>query len=216
LRNWTPWTVPVEPFSRSGAKNLKNMSPKIRPVKIFLEKDVPRPGFRAEVGDQRSGVRALVSGIRKVIKHQATGPESIRPGGKTANNKLSKLQKFFIYWFPILVYCLLIFIQSSRPLPEIKSNLPYFDKVLHFAAYALLGALFLRAFNTTQIKHNLKLIIMLSILLSSLYGISDEIHQSFVPFRTADTMDALADILGSVFGVSIFSLWFNSYLKRHV
>jgi VanZ family protein len=78
------------------------------------------------------------------------------------------------------------------------------DKVLHFTAYALLGALFLRALNTTRIKHHLKLIIMLSILLSSLYGISDEIHQSFVPYRTADAMDALADILGSAFGVYIF------------
>jgi len=71
-------------------------------------------------------------------------------------------------------------------------------------AYALLGALFLRAFNTTRIQHHLKLIFMLSILFSSLYGISDEIHQSFVPYRTADVMDVLADILGSAFGVYIF------------
>ena len=78
------------------------------------------------------------------------------------------------------------------------------DKVFHFAAYALLGALFLRAFKTTRIKHNLKLIIMLSVLFSALYGISDEIHQSFVPYRTADAMDAVADILGSAFGVYLF------------
>ena len=63
---------------------------------------------------------------------------------------------------------------------------------------------FLRAFNTTQIKHHLKLIIMLSILLSSLYGISDEIHQSFVPFRNADCWDVLAEILVSIVGVYIF------------
>jgi VanZ family protein len=78
------------------------------------------------------------------------------------------------------------------------------DKVLHFAAYALLGVLFLRAFKTTRIKHNLKLIIMLSVLFSALYGISDEIHQSFVPYRTADAMDAVADILGSAVGVYLF------------
>jgi VanZ family protein len=119
-------------------------------------------------------------------------------------NILNKLRKFSIYWLPIFVYCLLIFIQSSYPSPEIEPDLPYFDKVLHFTAYALLAALFLRAFYTTRIKHNLKLIIILSILLSSLYGISDEIHQSYVPFRTADAMDALADILGSTLGVYIF------------
>ena len=117
---------------------------------------------------------------------------------------MSKLNNFFLYWFPILLYCLLIFIQSSRPSPDITPHWPYIDKVLHFTAYALLGALFLRAFNITRIKHHLKLIIILSIILSSLYGISDEIHQSFVPFRTADAMDALADILGSIAGVYFY------------
>jgi VanZ family protein len=117
---------------------------------------------------------------------------------------LNNLYRFLSYWFPILLFCVLIFIQSSRPSPEFEPDWPFFDKVLHFTAYALLGALFLRAFNTTRIKHHLKLTIMLSILLSSLYGISDEIHQSFVPFRIADAMDALADILGCTFGVYIF------------
>ena len=112
--------------------------------------------------------------------------------------------KFFAYWFPIFVYCLLIFIQSSRPSPDITPHWPYVDKVLHFFAYALLSALFLRAFNTTRIKNNLKLIFILSVLLSSLYGISDEIHQSFVPYRTADAMDVLADILGSIAGVYLY------------
>ena len=112
--------------------------------------------------------------------------------------------KFFAYWFPVFVYCLLIFIQSSRPSPDITPHWPYVDKVLHFFAYALLSALFLRAFNTTRIKNNLKLIFILSVLLSSLYGISDEIHQSFVPYRTADPMDVLADILGSIAGVYLY------------
>jgi len=88
------------------------------------------------------------------------------------------------------------------------------DKVLHFTAYALLGALFLRAFNVTRIKHHLKLIFALSVLLSSLYGISDEIHQSFVPYRTADAMDALADIIGSAFGAGVLSLWLKGYFKK--
>jgi len=121
--------------------------------------------------------------------------------------------KFLTYWFPILVYCLLIFLQSSRPSPDVTPDWPHVDKVVHFTAYALLGALFLRAFKTTRIKHNLKFILFLSILLSSLYGISDEIHQHFVPYRTADAMDALADITGSVFGVGVFSLWIKRYLN---
>jgi len=76
--------------------------------------------------------------------------------------------------------------------------------VLHCVAYALLGALFLRAFKTSQIKNNVKLMWILSVILSSLYGISDEIHQYFVPYRYAELMDVLADTLGSIMGVYIY------------
>ncbi|MBW1728102.1 MAG: VanZ family protein [Deltaproteobacteria bacterium] len=117
---------------------------------------------------------------------------------------MSRLHKFFIYWFPIIIYCVLIFIQSSYPSIKHTPELPYFDKVLHCVAYALLGALFLRAFKTSQIKNNVKLMWILSVILSSLYGISDEIHQYFVPYRYAELMDVLADTLGSIMGVYIY------------
>ena len=115
-----------------------------------------------------------------------------------------RYKNFLFYWFPIIIFCLIIFIQSSYPSPETAYDLPYFDKLLHFSAYAVLGALFLRAFKTTQFKNNINLVIILSILASSFYGISDELHQYFVPCRDADIMDALADILGSVCGVFLF------------
>ena len=46
--------------------------------------------------------------------------------------------------------------------------------------------------------------LILSVLLSSLYGMSDEIHQYFVPYRDADLMDVLADMLGGLMGVYIY------------
>ncbi len=118
--------------------------------------------------------------------------------------QLSNLIKFFRYWFPLIIYCILIFLQSSFPSIESIPELPYIDKLLHFFAYAVLGALFLRAYKTLQIRNNLKFLIILSVLSSSLYGISDEIHQYFVPYRSAEWMDIFADILGSVFGVFIY------------
>ena len=115
-----------------------------------------------------------------------------------------RYKNFLFYWFPIIIYCLIIFIQSSYPSPETVPDLPYLDKLLHFSAYAVLGALFLRAFKTTQFKNNINLVIILSILASSFYGISDEVHQYFVPCRNADIMDVLADILGSICGTFLF------------
>ena len=116
----------------------------------------------------------------------------------------AKSKNFLFYWLPIFIYCLLIYIQSAHPSPDKIPPLPYIDKVLHFAAYAFLGALFLRAMKTLRIKDNLRLVMILSITLSALYGISDEIHQHYVPYRDADIMDALADIIGSIFGVYIY------------
>jgi VanZ family protein len=116
----------------------------------------------------------------------------------------ARFKNFLFYWSPILVYCTLIYIQTSYPSPEEIPSKPYLDKVLHFAAYALLSALFLRALKTLPIKDNIRLIMILGITLSSLYGISDEIHQHYVPYRNADIADALADIIGSIFGVYIY------------
>ena len=130
---------------------------------------------------------------------------------KITNKKLNKSHKFLYYWFPILVYCLLIFFQSSYPSPEHVPDLRYMDKLLHILAYALLGALFLRALNSLRIKNNLKLVMILSVLFSSLYGVSDEIHQYFVPYRNADLMDILADMLGSIIGVYIYHSLVTKY-----
>jgi len=130
---------------------------------------------------------------------------------------VNTLHKILSYWFPIFIYCLLIFIQSSYPAPEQIPDWFSLDKLLHVACYALLGVLFLRALKTLPIKDNLKLVMTLSIVLSALYGISDEIHQHYVPYRDADIMDALADIIGSIFGVYIYHFfWLERLWKaRH-
>jgi len=112
---------------------------------------------------------------------------------------LSGSKKFI--WLPVIIYCLLIFIQSSYSYPYSVPKLPYIDKVIHFVVYAILGFLFFRAFRTQRFKENINMVIMLSILSSSLCGMSDEVHQYFVPHRDADLMDFLADVMGSICGV---------------
>ena len=118
----------------------------------------------------------------------------------------TQTKNFILYWLPLILYCLLIFIQSSKPsfqqLPDIK----YFDKFLHFVCYAFLGILFFRAFETIRLKQFKKLLILFSILCATLYGISDEIHQYFVPMREASFSDVIANTLGSAFGVYVYSL----------
>ena len=116
---------------------------------------------------------------------------------------------FVFYWLPVILYCLLIFIQSSYPATQSLPSIPHMDKLAHTGAYALLGFLFFRVFQTTSIQKNAVLLVIFSALASSLYGISDEIHQYFVPSRTADIMDVLADAAGSVLGAVTGQLFLN-------
>jgi VanZ family protein len=108
---------------------------------------------------------------------------------------------FLIYWMPVWLYCTVIFIQSSYPSMAHLRDVPFGDKYLHFIGYAILGILFSRAFRSSRPRTRMIVLSLLSISASTAYGISDEIHQYFVPSRSADIMDALADMVGSCMGV---------------
>ncbi len=122
----------------------------------------------------------------------------------------TKTKNVILYWLPLILYCLMIFIQSSKPSFKHLPDIQYFDKFLHFVAYALLGILFFRALRTLRLKESRQLLILFSILCATLYGISDEIHQYFVPFREASFWDVMANTLGGGFGVYIYSCTFSS------
>ncbi len=117
-------------------------------------------------------------------------------------NRNSRFKIFLFYWLPIIIYCLAIFIQSSLPAPESLPAFPQSDKLLHAGAYALLGFLFWRAFKITQVPKTAMLLILLSALSSTAYGISDEVHQYFVPSRTFSLGDMLANTVGSFIGAA--------------
>ena len=51
------------------------------------------------------------------------------------------------------------------------------------------------------------MLVLLSMISASLYGISDEIHQSFVPARYGSFSDVIADMIGAVCGVAIYHWW---------
>ena len=117
-----------------------------------------------------------------------------------------KSRLFWGYWFPVGFYCAAIFVQSAFPSPDSLSSFALSDKAMHFLAYALMGGLFFRALEKTRPDWRAPRIILLSVILTTLYGASDEFHQSFVAARTADVMDLLADFFGGGFGALCFSL----------
>jgi VanZ family protein len=106
----------------------------------------------------------------------------------------------------VVVYCAAIFIQSAYPSPDSLSSFPFGDKMIHFMAYALMGVLFFRALEKTWLNWRITWHALLSVVFTTLYGVSDEIHQSFVASRMAEGMDILADFSGGAFGVLCFAM----------
>lgn len=110
----------------------------------------------------------------------------------------------FRYWGPVCAYAGLIFYLSSQPHPE--DQLPSFiglfsDKILHAVEYAMLGGLFYRAFRWGTNDAVKPWAGLLAVAAASLYGLSDEIHQAFVPNRESSGLDWLADSVGASLGV---------------
>jgi hypothetical protein len=58
------------------------------------------------------------------------------------------LRHAVLSWSLLAAYCLLIFVQSSFPSPDMGPELPGQDKLIHLAAYAVMGYLACRAFAT--------------------------------------------------------------------
>ena len=114
------------------------------------------------------------------------------------------MTSFLRYWGPVCGYAGLIFYLSAQPHPE--THLPFVthvsDKVLHVIEYAVLGALCYRAIRGSGHDSWRQQAIPAAILLASLYGVSDEVHQAFVPFRESSWLDWLADTAGASLGVT--------------
>lgn len=114
---------------------------------------------------------------------------------------------FVRLWGPVCAYAALIFYMSSQSHPEEQVPFVMFfsDKVVHAVEYAVLGALCYRALQRSPREVWRRQAMLLAIVLTSLYGISDEIHQAFVPFRESSVFDWIADTIGAAVGAAGFS-----------
>ena len=95
------------------------------------------------------------------------------------------------WWWAAALWAGLIFWLSSSPDAQGGVNLldliPYGDKLAHAAAFGLLASFIYLASRGAW----------LAVVAASLYGVTDELHQHFVPGRTADVADWIADTAGA-------------------
>ena len=72
---------------------------------------------------------------------------------------------------------------------------------IHLTEYGVLSLLLYRLIFHARIMHPAKIWIF-AVVSSVLYGISDELHQSFVPGRYSELMDLSYDAMGAILGAS--------------
>jgi VanZ family protein len=105
-------------------------------------------------------------------------------------------------WGPALAFMAVIFTASAIPnLGPLPANTS--DKVAHFAAYCVLGILVVRALARARWVGYTHRAGLKAWVWTTLYGMSDEVHQMLVPGRTASVGDILADAAGAAMGVAL-------------
>ncbi len=99
-----------------------------------------------------------------------------------------------------IAWMALIFALSSVPGKRVPVPRRW-DKVAHGVEYAVLGFLAHRALRATGMAPSRAFAI--AVVGSAAFGVSDEWHQSFVPMRSVEAADAIADACGGLAGAGL-------------
>jgi VanZ family protein len=132
-------------------------------------------------------------------------------------------------WLPVLLWMGVIFVassdsgnfeHSSRIIgPVLRWLFPaastetigqmhhFLRKAGHFTEYAILALLAMRALRLSKPDRSWILSAVLALALSAAYAATDELHQSYVPGRTAAAGDVVIDIAGAVTALAVAALW---------
>lgn len=98
-----------------------------------------------------------------------------------------------------ILYMVLIFYLSSMPSirqPGPLEDVPNIDKLEHFMEFMVLGLLMYLSFHFSKGETVRRSAWMFALLGAITYACTDEIHQLFVPGRSPDLIDLLADSTG--------------------
>lgn len=114
-------------------------------------------------------------------------------------------------WVASALWMAAIFGFSSIPGSSVPGGLGAYA---HFGVYAVLGALLLLAFSHETTEQGRA--VAYAVLLASIYGVTDELHQAFVPGRVPDVADWGMDTLGALTGalIAVFALRLFARLRE--
>jgi VanZ family protein len=108
-------------------------------------------------------------------------------------------------WGLVVVYMAAIFTVSSLHQPQLPEGIS--DKPAHALGYVGLAIVVVRALsgglsNRVRLRN-----VLVAIAITALYGVTDEVHQLFVPGRSAELLDLAADVEGALIGAVAIWAW---------
>lgn len=113
----------------------------------------------------------------------------------------------FFYWSLTICYMAVLYYSSSISGTRLPGLPNAYDKLIHFLVYTILAFLIYCSLARSGIRRYL---LILSFLFAVIYGITDEIHQLYVPFRDASIGDVIANSLGALCGSYLASKLISS------
>jgi VanZ family protein len=121
------------------------------------------------------------------------------------------LTRLLWLWIPVIAYMIAIFVGQSMPNPPEPPG-ALTDKHEHFFFYGVLAVLVLRALANARWRRITAGAACGAIAFAALYGVVNEWHQRFVPGRSYDVFDMIANTIGSVLAVGLVWAW--SIIRR--
>ena len=117
--------------------------------------------------------------------------------------------KFFeqenkLSWFITFVIAGLIFYLSSLTFAPCPPKIFFLSCLYHLLAFFFLSTFFI--FSLIKGKSQNKKLIFFAVIIAIAYGITDELHQFFVPGRTTSFLDILLNSVGIIFASVIYAL----------
>jgi VanZ family protein len=109
-----------------------------------------------------------------------------------------------------IIWAGVIFALSSIPGGDFIPHPNALNVVAHFCEYLLLSVLIALAFNSPD--RAFWKTALIALIITSLYGASDEIHQLFTAGRSSDPLDWVTDTVGAFLGAAA-TIWILSARK---
>ena len=104
-----------------------------------------------------------------------------------------------------LIIAVAIFVLSAQaklPIP-VSVSFPYFDKLLHAIAFGSFAFAFSYWFSNEKFTVRPVQYFLIVCAVTAAYGVTDEVHQIFVPGRDASVYDWFADCTGAALATGL-------------